>query len=129
MKALKVRIGEGLTCEAGLHENQHWGSSHFPQNVRELAIRCKFDDAERCTMRSCRRAGISIMAKSNLGTANVQKASRHQSVEANRLCQVEDESNHVARSHVFHANLGIPTPGVPVAAASSNPNDVHSCSS
>lgn len=125
-KVLKERRGLGLTCEAGPHKNQHWGEGHFPKQIRELAIWCEFNP-ERHTMHSGQRTGITLLAKSSLGSANAQKAARHQSVEANRSCQEEDESDHVARSKVFHANatgnvdhvVGVPNP--PAFTAHQNP--------
>ena len=100
-KVLRLRKKNGMTHEAGMHKNDKWGINYFPDQMKALAIRCGFNDAENYTMRSNRRAGITKLASSTLGTANIQKAARHQSVEANRLYQQEDESDHVNRSKVF----------------------------
>lgn len=51
-KELKRRVGLGLTCEAGTHRNNKWGEHYFPIAIRNLAVRCGFDNAEKYTMRS-----------------------------------------------------------------------------
>jgi hypothetical protein len=92
----------GLKCEPGLTKHQKWGENNFSTQMKRLAERCGFDDAANYTMRSNRRAGITKLASSNLGTNNVMLAARHKSVDASRLYQEENEQDHIARSHVFH---------------------------
>jgi hypothetical protein len=91
-----------LKTEAGLHHNQKWGEQNFSVQMKKLAERCGFEKASEYTMRSNRQAGITKLASSSLATNNVMQAARHASVEANRLYQVENEDDHVARSLVFH---------------------------
>ena len=109
-KVLKVRIKKGLRTEAGMAgQHSKWGPNYFPDMMKALAKRCGFDDADNYTMRSNRRAGITKLAGSNIGSANVMAAARHKSVDANVLYQQENEADHVARSKVFHSSFGSKT--------------------
>ena len=105
-KVLNVRIQKNLRTEAGT-DGQHskWGINYFPQMIKKLAKRCGFTDADNYTMRSNRRAGITKLAGSGLGSANVMAAARHKSIDANFLYQQENEGDHIARSKVFHASM------------------------
>lgn len=109
-KVLHVRFGKGLACESGLHRNDKWGGGYFPKMIKELAILCGFNDAENCTMRSNRCTGTSKLASAKLGTANVQKAACHASVDAAALHCQEDEADHVARAQVFNSFLHVEDP-------------------
>jgi hypothetical protein len=60
-KVLKLRRQVGATHELYLHANAKWSAPFLNQTVRNMAIRCKFDNAHSFTMRSLRRTNLTAM--------------------------------------------------------------------
>ena len=81
--------GSGFKCAGRLGVN--WPL----RNARQLAIRCKFDNAEKVTFRTGRRTGISNVANCGVPQKSSNSFARHKSSEVNVLYQDVSKENHV----------------------------------
>lgn len=78
------------------------GKSFLTTTMRALARYCKFENAELYTGRSCRKSGISKMAKHGVATGEMCEASRHKSVQVNNGYQSRSVETAAQRQVVFH---------------------------
>jgi hypothetical protein len=69
-----------------------FGLSFLSKHVRQLAIICKFDNAEKFTGRSARRGSISKMATSGVASGEILGHDRHKLVHTNKVYQSPNTS-------------------------------------
>jgi len=86
-KVMKKRRALGLTHEVYIHKNAKWSGDYLNQQVRALAIQCKFHDSDRWTMRSGRRQNITRMVAGNVPDGLILQSGRHKSVATSALYQ------------------------------------------
>jgi hypothetical protein len=60
-KVLKIRRKASQTHELYIHTNSKWSATHLNTVVRQMAVRCKFENADTFTMRSLRRTNLTAM--------------------------------------------------------------------
>ena len=130
-KELRKRRKKGVSFTVGLHQNDVWGKGYFDTQMKDLAKRCGFINAARCTGQGKRAEGVSrlVNSKEGIPLCESMRASRHSSVEAHlgytepdeeahskRYCAMaattnseEDKVCFVVLSHEFHYHLSTHT--------------------
>ena len=80
----------------GLHRNDVWSVNYFTKKMKELAVRCNFDNPLRCTGQGNRQNGISRMVNSSecIPIKESMMASRHKSIESHMIYERPDEEAH-----------------------------------
>lgn len=93
------RAKERHTFTIGLHPNDVWSGSYFTKMMKELAVRCGFDNPTRCTGQGKRSEGISRMvnSKEDIPLCESMRAARHAAVEAHLGYAEPDEAAHSKR--------------------------------
>ena len=83
----------------GLHPNDVWSGSYFTVKMKELAVRCGFNNPLRCTGQGKRAEGISklVNSKEKIPIKESMAASRHDSVTAHLGYVIPDEEAHSKR--------------------------------
>ena len=109
-KELKPRALTGCLGEASNKEAGAFGVDYFNKIMKNVAIKCGFDNPEGYSMRSNRRGALSKLASAEgVATSTVEIAGRHKSVtndnKTNRLYHVENLKQHEARSTAFHIDM------------------------
>ena len=89
----------------GLHRNDVWSVNYFTKKMKELAVRCNFDNPLRCTGQGNRHNGISRMVNSSdsIPIRESMMASRHKSIESHMIYERPDEEAHAKRYRALMA--------------------------
>ena len=89
----------------GLHRNDVRSVNYFNKKMKELAVRCNFDNPLRCTGQGNRQNGISRMVNSSecIPIKESMMASRHKSIESHMIYERPDEEAHAKRYRALMA--------------------------
>ena len=84
--------------------NGHLGANQFTKYTRRMAVRCRFEKADRCTAHGKRKEGVSAMvnAKDAVDDEVHRKSSRHKSISSNLRYRI---ANDTAMDKTFDALL------------------------
>lgn len=117
LKLRRVAVANGdmsQNFELDDHRNSRWGLDYFTHEIRVLALKCGFEEADRFTMRSLRRTGLTNMAiDDKLASSVVTISGRHKSTNTSALYQQQNEAALVQRAKAvqFNPNRGnVPKP-------------------
>ena len=74
--------------------NGHLGANQFTKYTRRMAVRCRFENPERCTAHGKRKEGVSAMvnAKEVMDDEVHRKSSRHKSISSNLRYRVANDA-------------------------------------
>jgi hypothetical protein len=90
-----------LFCEAGVRPNDRFGKNHFNRMIGSLAVECKFDNADRYTMRSVRRFMLTKMNVNQVSNVTKRVSGRHKSDDANVLYQDSNDDVYAERNEAL----------------------------
>ena len=94
-KVIDQRRKKNDFCEIDLSTpNGHLGANQFTKYTRRMAIRCRFENPERCTAHGKRKEGVSAMvnAKESVDDEVHRKSSRHKSIASNLRYRVANDT-------------------------------------